>query len=178
MLGVLKVEQVARSLTLYGLSDESRVAVFQADGMVIYACDNLKYQLEPGGSFWNTDAGRTLGSLPEEETGSFGTAGTGDGAVAWLCVSTGIRDWYLYQDVPRSALLATNAQETRLVMIMALKMLAASVVMLVLLTIYHRQREGQVQRPRIRCAPAISCWQCCFSTPPSPCLFTICPPIP
>lgn len=146
VLGVLKVEQLERALTLYGLSDESRVAVFQADGMVVYACNSLKYQLEPGGSFWNTDTGRTLGSLPEDENGLFGTAGTGDDAVAYLCVPTGIRDWYIYQDVPQNALLATNAQETRLVMLMALKMLAASVVMLVLLAIYHRQREGQVQR--------------------------------
>lgn len=146
VLGVLQVDQLARALTLYGLSDQSRVAVFQVDGMILYACGSLNHQLEPGGSFWATDAGQTLGSLPKEEEGCFGTNGTGSDAVAYLCVSTGIRDWYLYQDVPQSALLATNAQETRLMLLMALKMLAASVIMLVLLAVYHRQRESQVQR--------------------------------
>lgn len=146
VLGVLQVTQVEQALALYGLSDESRVAVFQADGMVVYASDSLKSQLQDGASFWDTEAGQILGNPPAEEDGRFGTAGSGDSAVAWLCVPTGIRDWYLYQDVPQSALLATNAQETKLVMLMALKMLAASVIMLVLLAIYHRQREDQVQR--------------------------------
>ena len=146
VLGVLKVDQLAQELTLYGLSDESCLAVFQPDGKLVYACPNLRRQLTNSDNFWDTEVGHILGSLPENEAGQFGTAGSNKDAVAWLCVPTGIRDWYLYQDVPQSALLATNAQETKLVMLMALKMLAASVIMLVLLAIYHRQREDQVQR--------------------------------
>ena len=146
VLGVLQVDQLTQVLTLYGLSDESRVAVFQADGRMLYACDNLWAERTSAGSFWDTEAGRILGSLPENGEEQFGITGQNKGSVAWLCVPTGIRDWYLYQDVPQRTLLATNAQETRLVMLMAVKMLAASVIMLVLLAIYHRQREGQVQR--------------------------------
>lgn len=146
VLGVLKVDQLEQVLTLYGLSDESRVAVFQPDGMLVYASSSLKAQLQDGAGFWATEPGQILGELPGSEEGRFDTAGSGDDAVAWLCTPTGIRDWYLYQDVPQNTLLATNAQETRLMMLMALKMLAASVVMLVLLAVYHRQREGQVQR--------------------------------
>lgn len=145
VLGVLQISQLEEERTLYGLSDESRVAVFQPDGSVVYASDTLKSELQNGAGFWDTSAGQILGELPPEE-GVFGTAGSGDDAVAWLCVPTGIRDWYLYQDVPQSALLATNAQETKLVLIMAAKMLAASVVMLMLLATYHRRREAQVQR--------------------------------
>lgn len=142
VLGVLQADQLDQAFTLYGLSDESRVAVFQADGMLVHASDNLGEAARDGGSFWDTEPGRMLGSLPQTSEECFGT----DGQVSWLCVPTGIRDWYLYQDVPHSTLLATNAQESRLVLTMALKMLAASVVMLVLLAVYHRQREGQVQR--------------------------------
>lgn len=146
VLGVLQVEQLNEALTLYGLSNESCLAVFQSDGTFVYACDNLQKQLQPGDTFWDTEPGRILGQLPQSDADGFGISNEGGQAVAYLCISTGIRDWYLYQDVPQSTLLATNAQEMRLMLIMAVKMLIASVIMLVLLAIYHRQREGQVMR--------------------------------
>lgn len=146
VLGVLQVEQLNDALTLYGLSNESCLAVFQPDGTLIYACDHLQTQLQPGSTFWGTTPGRALGQLPGNEADSFGISNEDGQAVAYLCVPTGIQDWYLYQDVPQSTLLATNAQEMRLMLIMAVKMLIASVIMLVLLAIYHRQREGQVAR--------------------------------
>lgn len=141
VLGVLSCDKLHESLQLYGLSEESCLAVFQADGTLVYACDNLKQQIASD-NFWDTAAGQNISELPQEGDVVFGT----NDSVAYLCIPTGIQDWYFYQDVPRSTLLATNTQETHLMMVMTLKMLIASVIMLVLLTIYHLQREGQVQR--------------------------------
>ena len=142
VLGVLSCDQLLESLQLYGLSEESCLAVFQADGTLVYACDNLKQQMGSSDNFWDTISGQNLSGLPQENDVIFGS----NNSVAYLCIPTGIQDWYFYQDVPQSALLATNTQEIHLMLVMALKMLIASVIMLVLLAIYHHQRENQVQQ--------------------------------
>ena len=146
VLGILSCKTLEQAVHLYGLSEESCLAVFQPNGALIYACEHLKQQMQPGHTFWDTPSGRNLTELPREGQPVFGTGTNGQDKVAYLCVSTRIEDWYFYQDVPQSTLLATNTQEMHLMLLMAVKVLAASMLMMVLLAIYHHQRESQVRR--------------------------------